>query len=78
MSNILALHEILHETKRRRKCGVILKLDIEKTYDKVHWGFLMRCIKARGFGDLWCSWIESVLYNGTIAVKLKDQSGPYF
>jgi hypothetical protein len=78
MSNILALHEILHETKRRRKCGVILKLDIEKTYDKVHWGFLMRCIKARGFGDLWCSWIESVLYNVTVAVKLNDQSGPYF
>jgi hypothetical protein len=36
MINILALHEILHETKRKGKIGIILKLDYEKTYDKVH------------------------------------------
>jgi hypothetical protein len=30
MTNILALHEILHDTKRRGKLGVALKLDIEK------------------------------------------------
>jgi hypothetical protein len=36
MSNILALHEILHETKRRGKVGIVLKLDFEKAYDKVH------------------------------------------
>jgi hypothetical protein len=36
MSNILALHEILHETKRRGKIGIVLKLDFEKAYNKVH------------------------------------------
>jgi hypothetical protein len=36
MINILALHEILHETKKKGKIGIILKLDYEKTYDKVH------------------------------------------
>jgi hypothetical protein len=30
MTNILALHEILHDTKRRGKLGVALKLDFEK------------------------------------------------
>jgi hypothetical protein len=35
MSGIMALHEVLHETKRKRVCGVILKLDFEKAYDKV-------------------------------------------
>jgi hypothetical protein len=38
----------------------------------------MRCIKARGFGDLWCSWLENVLHEGTVAVKLIDQIGSYF
>jgi hypothetical protein len=51
MSNILALHEILHETKRRGKVGIVLKLDFEKAYDKVHWGFLMECLEQRGFGE---------------------------
>jgi hypothetical protein len=32
MTNILALHE----TKRRWNKGVIMKLDFEKAYDKVH------------------------------------------
>jgi hypothetical protein len=44
MTNILAMHEILHETKRRREIGVVLKLDFEKAYDKVHWGYLMKCL----------------------------------
>jgi hypothetical protein len=55
MNNILALHEILHETKRRNKVGVVLKLDLEKAYDKVSWGFLMTCLRARGFSEKWCS-----------------------
>jgi hypothetical protein len=36
MNSVLALHEILHETKNKRKVGVELKLNFEKAYDKVH------------------------------------------
>jgi hypothetical protein len=36
IENILALHEVLYETKRRKELGVILKLDFENVYDKVH------------------------------------------
>jgi hypothetical protein len=38
MNGVMALHEILHETKRRREVGVLLKIDFKKVYDKVHWG----------------------------------------
>jgi hypothetical protein len=31
MNSVLALHEILHETKRRGEGGVVLKLDFEKS-----------------------------------------------
>jgi hypothetical protein len=47
MNGVMALHEILHETKRRREVGVLLKIDFEKAYNKVHWGFLVKCFKAR-------------------------------
>jgi hypothetical protein len=36
MSGIMALHEILHKTKRKKECGIVLKLDFEKAYDKVN------------------------------------------
>jgi hypothetical protein len=35
MNGIMILHEILHETKRKKQVGIILKLDFEKAYDKV-------------------------------------------
>lgn len=31
LSGIMCLHEILHETKRRKEIGIILKLDFEKS-----------------------------------------------
>jgi hypothetical protein len=36
MTGVLTLHEILHETKLKNECGVILKIDFEKAYDKVN------------------------------------------
>lgn len=30
MSGVMALHEIIHETKRSEEAGVVLKLDFEK------------------------------------------------
>jgi hypothetical protein len=35
MNGVLALHEVMHETKKNRITGVVLKFDFEKAYDKV-------------------------------------------
>jgi hypothetical protein len=45
MSCVLALHEILHEAKKKGQIGVILKLDFEKVYDKVYWFFLLDALE---------------------------------
>jgi hypothetical protein len=78
MNGVMALHEILHETKRRKEVGVLLKIDFEKSYDKVHWGFLVKCFKARGFCDQWCSWLNQILYNGTVVVRVNKCEWPLF
>ena len=57
MNRVIALHEVLHETKRKKNIGVVLKLDFEKAYDKVDWSFLLESFKQRGFNLKWCSWI---------------------
>lgn len=41
MSGVMILHEILHETKRKKQVGVILKLDFKKAYDKSQVEFLV-------------------------------------
>ena len=78
MNGVLALHEILHESKRNKESGVILKLDFEKAYDKVNWNFLFDYLKLWGFCDQWCCWIKKVVQGGTVSVKLNNSEGSYF
>lgn len=39
MEGVVILHETIHEMHRKKRSGVILKLDFEKAYDKVDWTF---------------------------------------
>jgi hypothetical protein len=57
---------------------VILKIDFEKAYDKVNWGFLFDCRWQKGFSDSWLTWIRGVVTGGTLSVKVNDKVGPYF
>lgn len=77
MMGVLTLHEILHETKIKNECGIILKLDFEKAYDKVNWTLLFAYMKARGFNEIWCSWIRQVVAGGTVSVKVNNLIVPY-
>jgi hypothetical protein len=78
MNSVLALHEILHKTKRMGHIGVVLKLDFKKAYDKVCWEFLLQCLEKRGFHRKWCEWVSMVVQNGAISVKMNGAMGPYF
>jgi hypothetical protein len=64
MNGIMILHEILHEPKRNKQVGIILKLDFEKAYDKVSWSFLFECLATRGLCPQWCRWLKQVMTRG--------------
>jgi hypothetical protein len=53
MDGVVSLNEILHEVKKKKQSGVILKIDFEKAYDKVNWQFLYCMMQKKGFGDIW-------------------------
>lgn len=77
LSGVMCLHEIVHETKKRKEVGVILKLDFEKAYDKVNWKLLLDYMRMRGFDEKWIGWISQVISGGTVSIKVNDLVGPY-
>jgi hypothetical protein len=48
MDGVMALHEILHDTRVKKKDDLVLKVDFEKAYDKMNWNFLFTWIEQRG------------------------------
>jgi hypothetical protein len=61
LEGVVVLHETIHELKRKKQKGLILKLDFEKAYDKVTWDFLQQVLRMKGFPVVWCQWMEKVV-----------------
>jgi hypothetical protein len=57
MDNMVCAHEILHQVKISKIKGVLFKIskikgvlfkiDFEKTFDRIHWDFLLETLKGR-------------------------------
>jgi hypothetical protein len=72
------LHEILHELRVTKTKGVVLKLDFEKTYDKVYWNLLIEVLRQKNFHDKWVEWIKQCVEDGKVGVKLNGVHGSFF
>lgn len=44
-------YEIIHNCKRTKVNGYLLKLDFQKAYDMVDWDCLQETLQFRGFGN---------------------------
>lgn len=49
----LIANEVIDVWNLSHKEGVVLKLDLEKAFDKVDWDFLDVILLAKGFGHRW-------------------------
>lgn len=41
---------IIDGRRKRKEPGLVCKIDLEKAYDKVDWGFLKWVLMKKGFG----------------------------
>jgi hypothetical protein len=78
LESVVAAHEIIHEVHTSKESKVILKLDYEKTYDRVCWSLLTDMLQSRGFGATWISWITKIVEGGSICVRINDENSVFF
>ena len=70
---ILIVNECLDGRLKSGLPRLLCKLDVEKTFDHVNWGFLMKLLECNGFPNKWRQWIFfclstvrfSILINGS-------------
>ncbi|RVW81060.1 Transposon TX1 uncharacterized 149 kDa protein [Vitis vinifera] len=72
LNAVLIANEALDSRLKDNAPGLLLKLDIEKTFDHVNWNFLIDVMSRMGFGHKWINWMKwcwstatfSILING--------------
>jgi hypothetical protein len=61
MDNIIQAHEIIHTLKLHKREGMIIQLDLAKSYDKISWHYMVKTLEAFGFTHHWISWIVHLI-----------------
>lgn len=75
--NIVYAADILRCCHLRKAPTLVFKIDFKKAFDSVNWESLLTILRARGFDDRWCSWMERILSTGHTAVLLNGVPGDW-
>ena len=83
--NIVIVQEAVHSLRRKkgRRGWMLLKLDLEKAYDRIRWDFLEDTLQAAKLPQIWIKWIMecvtnpgmSLLWNGERTEAFRPQRG---
>ena len=71
--NILITHEVFHDLRRsvgRNKDSFIAKIDMNKAYDRIEWGFMEKCLLAYGFNQNWVNLVMNCVRGVTYRYKI--------
>jgi Reverse transcriptase (RNA-dependent DNA polymerase) len=75
---VVAAQEILHHAHAVKDPGLLVKLDFEKTFDRLNWEYLLESFEHRGFHAQWIIWIRHILKGGGVCINLNSSLTEYF
>ncbi|KAJ0547939.1 putative RNA-directed DNA polymerase [Helianthus annuus] len=64
----LIINEVCSWLKKSKKEALLFKIDFEKAYDNINWGFVIDVLRQMGFGARWRQWIWGILSSARAAV----------
>ncbi|CAJ2670867.1 unnamed protein product [Trifolium pratense] len=68
LDGILIANEIVDEARKYKKDLMLFKVDFEKAYDSVDWGYLDDVMGRMSFPTLWRKWIRECVCTATASV----------
>lgn len=75
LDGIIATREIIHSFKQSKYIGMMIKLDMYKSYDRISWDYLTQVLDAFGFA--W-KWIYSLISSPFFSILINDSPSTLF
>ena len=75
---VLIANEIVDSSLRKKECGLICKLDIEKAYDTISWEFLLQVMGKMGFEGRWLNWIKWCISTASFSILVNGSPAGFF
>lgn len=76
--NFIATRELLHHVSRSRRPTIFSKIDFNKAFDSIEWGFLIEVMRARSFPVRWIGWIKTLLETASTRILINGEATDYF
>jgi len=68
VDGVLVVNELVDYAKRAKKECLIFKVDFEKAYDSVDWGFLVYMMRRVGMCEKLVAWMKACMYGGSMSI----------
>jgi len=68
LDGILVANEVVDDARKHKKELLLFKVDFEKAYDSINWGYLDEVMHKMGFLVLWRKWIKECIGTATASV----------
>jgi len=78
LDGILVANEVVSWMKKKKKPGILLKMDFHKAYDTVDWAALDSVMEVMGFGLKWRHWISQCLSTASISLIINGSPSKPF
>lgn len=78
MDAIVIANECVDVRQISKVPDILCKLDIEKAYDHLNWGFLWKTLENMGFGERWINRIKSCTIIVKFSVLINDSPTSFF
>jgi hypothetical protein len=78
IDNIILVQEAIHMSQSNKERGMVIKLDMENSFDQVKHAFMFSVLRKFGFSKEFVDWIQACIGSPWIAPLINGRPSQFF